>query len=330
MRIIQENTPLKNKNWFQTGGTAKFYTEPTNNIAFQEALAYADNKKLPIFVLGKGANILISDNGFDGLVIKPELCEITHEKLNNNTENNTGNSKNILVQAGAGVPIENLIHYCLEHNITGLEEFSGIPGTVGGSVYINIHYFKHFLSDFLHQAQVINKTTGKIKLVDQNWFNFGYDKSKLFEKNYFLTQATFKLKKATDLETAYAKGRSVEITRHRNARYPNTHTCGSFFRNFLEHEVTQTISGSDKSGSGKKMIYVAYYLDKLGIKGQLSYGGAIISHKHANMIVNTGNATSQDIINLAREMQQLVKKNFGIIPQPECQLIGFDTYPLLR
>jgi UDP-N-acetylmuramate dehydrogenase len=77
------------------------------------------------------------------------------------------------------------------------------------------------------------------------------------------------------------------------------------------------------------MIFVAYYLDKLGIKGQLNMGGAIVSYQHANMIVNQGTATSSDIINLARTMQEMVHKGYGIIPQPECRLIGFKEYPLL-
>jgi len=312
---IQENIPLKDKNWFQTGGPARFYAEPSTIEAFAQSLDFANTYNLELFVLGKGANILISDEGFDGLVLRPALQQISHQEYD---------TQHVLVQAQAGIAIEDLIAYCLEHNITGLEEFSGIPGTVGGSVYINIHYFQFFLSDFLHIAQVIHKQTGDIISVTKDWFNFGYDTSKLFEKEYFLVSATFKLKKVTPLEAAYAAGRSVEIIRHRNARYPNTHTCGSFFRNFFDSEVTRTIAGTDK-----KMIYVAYYLDKLGVKGNLSIGGASVSHKHANMIVNTGNGTSTDIINLAKQMQQLVQEHFDITPQPECQLIGFKEYPLL-
>lgn len=315
---IKQNVPLCDKNWFQTGGPAKFYAEPSTGLEFQELISYANANKLEIFVLGQGANILISDDGFDGLVIRPALKEISHQ-------DNTQKTDQAFVTSGAGVTIEGLIKYCLDNNITGLEEFSGIPGTVGGSVYINIHYFKYFLSDFLVHATIINKNTGEITQVDKSWFNFGYDNSKLLDKNEFLVGATFCFNKASDIETAFAAGRSVEITRHRNARYPVTHTCGSFFRNFHDNEVTQTIAGTDK-----KMIFVAYYFDKLGVKGELKVGDAVVSHKHANMLVNNGKASSSDIINLARKMQELVKENFGIIPQPECQLVGFKEYPLLK
>ena len=145
----------------------------------------------------------------------------------------------------------------------------------------------------------------------------------LQNKEYFLVYATFKLKKVTELQAAYAKGKSDEMIRHRAKRYPTKGTCGSFFRNFYENEVTLM-------SAGKKLIYVAYYLDKIGVKGQLSVGDAVVSYQHANMIVNTKNATSADIIKLVRIMQQLVKDAYNIIPQPECLLIGFNQqYPLL-
>jgi len=312
--LIQKNIPLADKTWFATGGSARFFAQPTNAREFQDALTFAHTHNLPIFILGLGANILMSDEGFDGLVIRPQLTAITPCSLSNNE---------LLVTAGAGVTMHNLINYCLENNISGLEEFSGIPGTVGGSVYINLHYYEFLLEHFLHNARVINKKTGVVEEVTSDWFNFGYDHSKLFEQEYFLIDATFKLKKITQMEAAYARGRSVEIIRHRLKRYPATNTCGSFFRNFHPHEVT--LESNDK-----KIIYVAYYLDKVGIKGTLAVGDALVSHQHANMIVNKGSATSTDIITLARVMQEMVQDAFGIVPQPECQLIGFTHYPLHR
>lgn len=312
--LIQHNIPLADKNWFKTGGSADYYAEPKSAQEFQEAIVFANYHKHPLFILGEGANILISDAGFAGLVIRPELKEISHE---------LGNQNNALVTAGAGVSMHNLIEYCLEHNLLGLEEFSGIPGTVGGSVYINLHYFEFLLAQFLVSAQVINRTTGALETVDNSWFNFGYDDSRLFAEEYYLASATFNVRVGTDLEIAFARGRRTEIIRHRNSRYPSKNTCGSFFRNFHDHEVTLL-------SNGKKMIYVAYYLDKIGVKGQLSIGDAIVSYQHANMLVNRGQATSTDIINLARKMQELVKEQFGITPQPECRLVGFSEYPLLK
>ncbi len=311
--LIQTNIPLADKNWFGTGGSAQFYSEPTTAHEFQQAITYAAAHNLDIFILGQGANILISDEGFEGMVIRPFLTNIAIISTDSTTA---------LVKAGAGVTMPDLIEYCLNNNLIGLEEFSGIPGTVGGSVYINLHYFEFLLANFLVSAEILHKKNGTLHMVDAQWFNFGYNDSELHKKDYFLVSATFKLTCATNEQTAFAKGRKTEIIRHRAHRYPQVRTCGSFFRNFFADEVTLEIDT-------KKIIFVAYYLDKIGVKGALRYGDAIVSHQHANMIVNLGTATSSDIIAVAYEMQKLVYKEFGILPQPECQLIGFKQYPLI-
>jgi UDP-N-acetylmuramate dehydrogenase len=312
-QLIEQSVPLNNKNWFNTGGPARFFAQPATAEQLQTVLQFAQQQSIPVFMLGKGANILISDAGFDGLVINSALTAVSVVQEDGDY---------VYVQAGAGTAIPDLITWCLENNIGGLEEFSGIPGTVGGAVYINLHYFEFLLSQFLVSAQVIDKYTCQLTDVGNAWFNFGYNQSTLLHGTHYLATATFKLKKLTAEQAAFACGRSIEIIRHRNARYPAKNTCGSFFRNFHADEVT--VMSNDK-----KMIYVAYYLDKIGVKGALEHGDAIVSYQHANMIVNRGNATSNDIIMLARTMQQLVRDKFGITPQPECRLIGFADYPLL-
>jgi len=304
---IKKNVSLKDKNEFKTGGTAKEYATPTTNEEFCIAIAHANSQKIDIEILGGGANVLISDNGYDGLVIKPNLTNLSYNRMESS------------ITVGSGVSIQECIDWALDHNFIGLEEFSGIPGTIGGAVYMNIHYFSFFLSDYFLHGTVIDKN-GKTKFVSREWFSFGYDQSSLQKKEYFLLDATLTVKKANDIKAAYAKGRRDEIIRHRNSRYPTSHTCGSFFRNFHDHELENVI--------GKKLPFVAYYLDKLGIKGELSVGDSVVSHQHANMLVNRGNATSNDIVSLARKMQEMTFEIFSIIPQSECQFIGFDNYPL--
>jgi UDP-N-acetylmuramate dehydrogenase len=310
---LEFNVPLHIKNWFGTGGSARLFGEPTTTHQFQAFLRYAHHNNLPLFLLGEGANILISDAGFDGMVIRPALKNIVHYNLD---------AEHCLVEAGAGVAFDQLITYCLDNNLGGLEEFSGIPGSVGGSVFINIHYFEFLLDQFIVYADLIHHQTQHIERMDRAWFSFGYNYSTLHKKDYYVASAAFKLKKLSSLETMYARGRRKEIIRHRLKRYPYKGTCGSFFRNFHDHEVAHV-------RNDKKLIFVGYYLDTLGIKGELAIGDASISHQHANMIVNRGHATSHDIVVLARTMQELVYQRFGILPQPECQLIGFAQYPLL-
>lgn len=307
---IQKNVCLKSKNWFKTGGAARYYAEPKTKTDVFAAIEFAKINNLEFFILGEGANILISDDGFNGLVICPKNTEMFFD-LDKET-----------ITAGAGTSMPDLINTALAHNLLGLEEFSGIPGTVGGSVFINIHYFEFLLSHFLVKATVINLKTGLVLDVDNAWFKFGYNESSLQSNEWFLFDASFKLKKASDLEVAYARGRQQEIIRHRNRRYPTARTCGSFFRNFLPEELSFTIAN-------KKVPFVGYYLEKVGVKGFLQIGGAGVYHLHANMLVTQEGASTNDVIAVAKTMQQRVKDQFGIIPQPECRLIGFKEYPLL-
>ncbi|MDZ4150304.1 FAD-binding protein, partial [Methylicorpusculum sp.] len=207
------------KNWFRTGGPARFFAEPTAHEEFQATLAWARTEKVPVFVLGCGANILISDTGFNGLVIRPQLNTIEYLQHPRNIDN-----EHVLLKAGAGVTIAQLISYSLEQNLLGLEEFSGIPATVGGAVFINLHYYEFALSHFIASAEIIEKETGAIKTVDADWLQLGYDQSKLFDGQHYILSATFKLRRCTDLEAACAQGRRAEIIRHRVKRYPSTNT----------------------------------------------------------------------------------------------------------
>lgn len=306
--IIKEQISLADKNWFKTGGNARYFCEPSTDVDFVAALQFAQANKPDVVILGEGANILISDDGIDGLVIRSAAKNIAIDGQ--------------LITAGAGVNMQQLIDFCLDNQLLGLEEFSGIPGSVGGSVFINIHYFQFLLSQFLISATVIDRVTCQVKKVDNAWFNFGYNQSTLHDGQHYLIDATFALKPVDQLQAAYAKGRRDEIIRHRNQRYPQSNTCGSFFRNFHAAEIPFEIQG-------KKVPFVAYYLDKIGVKGALSVGKAVVSYQHANMLVTQTGATTTDVIELAKAMQQKVKDQFGIVPQPECRFLGFKTYPLL-
>lgn len=308
--IIERNVPLNDKNWFKTGGSAAFFCRPVSVADWQQALEFARTNNLALSLLGQGANVLLADQGVQGLVICPGQGSMSHDR----------DAATITVDAG--VSVQQVIDYGIEHGLLGLEEFSGIPGSIGGSLFINIHYFQFFLGNFLDHAIVLDCATGQAMTVDRAWFNFGYDQSRLFQRQHYVVQATFKLTPADAMQCAYAHGRRDEIIKHRNQRYPNANTCGSFFRNFHDDELACAIGG-------KKLPFVAYYLDKIGIKGELRVGNAIVSYQHANMIVTMPGATSDDVVQLARAMQQKVRDQFGLTPQSECQFLGFGQNPLL-
>jgi UDP-N-acetylmuramate dehydrogenase len=312
--LIETNVPLSDKNWFGTGGKAACFVEPADEQELKDAVQFAQENGHAITLLGAGANALISDEGIDGLVIKPNMKQLSLSD---------GGASIAYLTVGAGVTINDAITYCLANHVLGLEEFSGIPGTIGGAVYINLHYFEYLLSQFLVSATVFDVQTGEVMEVDNQWFAFGYNHSTLHAKQHILLDATFRVYKADAItDVFYAQGRRHEIMRHRERRYPSKFTCGSFFRNFTDNEISLEVNG-------RKAIWSAYYLDKIGVKGQLRVGGASVSHQHANMIVNNGSATTTDIIGVARAMQELVHKEFGVLLQPECRLLGFKEYPLI-
>ncbi|MBY0353783.1 UDP-N-acetylmuramate dehydrogenase [Candidatus Babeliales bacterium] len=308
---IMHNVPLNDKNWFQTGGPAQYFAQPTTAGEFTQALAFASQEQLRVTLLGQGANVLISDQGITGLVIQPRINHLIIDREQG------------LVTAGAGLGMQEVIDAALDQGLHGLEDFSGIPGSIGGCVYINIHYFEYLLSDFLVRAHVINRTTGALEVVDKTWFGFGYNESALQRGDYYLVEATFKLSPVSFEQAWYHKGRRDEIVRHRAKRYPLARTCGSFFRNFRDDEPLPLIAG-------KRVPFVAYYLDKIGVKGALQVGGAVVSYQHANMLVTHEGASSNDVIMLARTMQMRVFESFGVLIEPECQFLGFSDYPLLK
>ncbi|HZW61918.1 MAG TPA: FAD-binding protein [Candidatus Babeliales bacterium] len=311
--LIQHNISLKDKNWLKTGGPAHYFAAPTTAQDFQKALAFAKKHELPIFILGEGATVLISDEGFPGLVIHPQLKAITHKSLNN---------KEAIVTAGAGLSVGELTDYCLNHNITGLEDFSAIPSSIGGALHNNLYYFEAQIHQLVDSLVIIEKETGAIKTVKADWL-MKDGKPQLHEKKHFVLQVSFRLKRCTPLETAYTRGRRDEITRQRVKRFPMSLSSGFFFKQLNENEAPVIIKG-------RKMTNPMFYLDQLNIKGTLQNDGAIVCHQHANMINNKGSATTADIINLARTIQAMALEKFGILLQPDCKLVGFENSPFLQ
>ncbi|MDQ1328767.1 MAG: UDP-N-acetylmuramate dehydrogenase, partial [Candidatus Poribacteria bacterium] len=215
---IKENVPLKPYMTFKIGGQARFFCEPSNSDEVIEAISFAKENKLPAFVLGLGANILVSDNGFNGLVIRQKNEAIL--------------VKDNIITAQAGVAVENLINTALAENLIGVEDFSGIPSSVGGALYINLHYFDAFIANFVRSAKVLDRETLKVQEVDSSWFNFNYDSSRLkTDKDHVLLEAHFDLKKVDDYTKHEAIGKSKEIIRTRKYKYPSEPSVGSIFQN---------------------------------------------------------------------------------------------------
>jgi len=311
---IRQNISLKKYNWFELGGLANYFANPKNHEDLQSVITFSHEKNLPIKILGLGANVLISDSGYSGIIMRLYNSNISHYYINDETG---------ILKADAGCTIEELIDYCLNTAfLFGLEEFSGIPSTVGGALFINLHYYSFLISQFIYNADIYDIATKKIITVTADWFEFGYDTSKVkSNNNYIILSASFLLNRNTPLYAEYAKGRNVEIIRHRHNRYPYQKTCGCFFQNISLEEAPI-------NNTGKKILAAAYYLDKIGVKGELKINDSSVSFRHANMIIHNGEGTAEDVIRIARIMQKKVYDQYGILLTPECELIGFNSYPL--
>lgn len=300
---ISENIPIKPYTSFKIGGPARFFCELENTSEIIESLTFAREKGIPAFILGLGANILVSDNGFQGLLIRQRNEGISID----------GN----IIKAEAGVTVERLINAALAENLIGLEDFSGIPSTVGGALYINIHYYDAFIGPLVRSAILLNRKTLKVEEVEQSWFRFGYDNSRLkTDKSYILLEATFELEKVDDYRKYEATGKSKEIIRTRYYKYPVEPSVGSIFQNLSSEEQKQR-SLPTRS--------VAYLIDVCGLKGK-RVGDALLSHRHSNMIVNAGSAKAAEVLELAEIIKQNVKDRFGVDLRFEMELVGFSSF----
>jgi len=297
---IQEKVILKPYTTFKIGGPARFFCEPMNSDEVIEALNFAKENNISAFVLGLGANILVSDNGFQGLVVRQR--------------NETISIKDNFIIAQAGAVVESLINTALAENLIGFEDFSGIPSSVGAALYINLHYFDAFIANLVRSALVLNKETLKVRDVDSSWFNFNYDNSRLkTDEDYVLLEAKFELKKVDDYTKHEAIGKSKEIIRTRKYKYPSEPSVGSIFQNLNSEEQKQY---------GLPTRSVAYLIDVCGLKGT-RVGDALLSHRHANMIVNVGDARAEHVLELAQIIKEKVKERFDTDLRFEVQLVGF-------
>lgn len=314
--FILENISLKKYSWFGTGGKAKYFSHLKNQYELIDAVNWSQKNLIDIGILGLGANILISDEGFNGLIIKMPDANKQYRYIN---------EKEGILTVDAGCNLDNIIDYAIkEAFLFGLEEFSGIPSSIGAAVYINIHYYKFLIEQFIESIIVYDIETKSIVTFNRQECQFGYDDS-IIKKNkkYIILTVSFILKRGTIEDSWYALGRKKEIIRHRQNRYPHQYTCGCFFKNFDSSNPLLL-----KNSTNKPITAASYYLDQAGAKNICYFNGAGVSWQHANMIIHSGIASSHDIITVARMMQKIVYQKFNLFLEPECQLLGFSKYPL--
>ncbi|MFA6183680.1 MAG: UDP-N-acetylmuramate dehydrogenase [Parcubacteria group bacterium] len=307
---IQKDVPLAPYTTFKIGGNSKFFTEARNREEIKEAVNYAQNNNLKIFVLGGGSNVLVSDKGFDGLVIKIKNNEIKVDDME--------------ISCDAGVSLMNLVNFSVKNDLVGLEWAAGIPGTVGGAIRGNAGAFGGEIKNSVVEIEVldINKNPLEIVTYDNNECKFSYRSSIVKEnENLILISVRLRLKKRADENS---QDMIKEIIEKRLASQPSEASAGSFFKNPIvtkdaiiekfQHDTEMKMRG-DKLPAG-------WFIDDLGFKGK-KIGGAQVSEKHANFIINIENAKAEDIIILSSFLKQKVRDSYGVQLEEEVSKLGF-------
>jgi UDP-N-acetylmuramate dehydrogenase len=294
---LEGGVPLAPFTTFRIGGPADLLFRARTADELASAIQSARDAEIPHCLLGRGANILVGDRGFRGLVIRSEVGGVDF-------------LDDIRVRAGAGVEtFPHLIDATVERGLGGLHHFVGIPSTVGGALWQNLHFLSPaparertvFIEEALESAELLTQE-GERRSVDVGYFAFGYDESVLHHRADVVLSATFRLEPAPveDLRKVIRENLAWRDERHPDLwLYPS---AGSVFRKI------------DGIGAGR-------LIEGVGLKGRV-HGGAGISHKHANIVVNLGGATAADVRWLMALAQETVARETGYDLVPEIGLIG--------
>lgn len=276
---IKQNEPMKNHTSFKIGGPAEFYIKIKSVEELRKILEFTKKNNIKVTIIGNGSNVLVPDEGIKGIVIKTNLKEI---KIENKDEENIEVTVNDAVQIGF------LAQKLLKEEITGFEELSGIPGTIGGAILMNAGAHGKEMKDIVTEIIAMDYN-GKLYNFTNEKAEFSYRHSKFSSGEYIIIQAKLQLKKGNRDEI---KTKMAEYAQYRKEKQPiESPSAGSTFKR-----------GTD--------FITAKLIDEAGLKGY-SIGGAKVSEKHAGFIINTGDATAKDVLDLAKYVTDKVYEKFN-------------------
>lgn len=306
MLNIQKDIPLKDYTTLKIGGPAKFFIEVASEEDLKEAITHAVDTDNPYLIIGAGSDLLVSDSGFAGLVIK---CNLQGIQIVEN---------NLIVSSG--MPLQDLVDFANKNGLSGLEKLAGIPGTVGGAIYGNAGAYGQAISDHLVNVKVYDGENEI--LISKNECGFEYRKSIFKDKKLLvILGAEFKLEPGNSQTLTNLSKETIEL---RSKKYPAGIKCpGSFFKNVVTGNLPVEILVNipeDKIIYGK--IPSGYLMEAVGANGARK-GDVEVASYHGNLLLNVGDAKASDFFKLAKEYKQKVKEKFGIELEPEVQLVGF-------
>lgn len=307
---LKENEVLAGYTTFKIGGPARYFYIAKEYSDFIKAIKLASRLGIPYFILGNGSNILVSDQGFEGLVIK---------KKNGISPCDFKILKNKII-AGAGVKLNMLTEASVNACLTGMEWTAGIPGTIGGAVRGNAGAFDGQMADIVEKVIILYNNEKKILRKDK--LDFSYRNS-VFKKNkkYVILSVELKLEKG-DKKAIKEKIKYILEKRHKisTPQYP---TAGCVFKNPIiknKKIIKEFEKDTGKKSFGK--IPAGYLIDRLDLKGK-KIGNAVVGDKNANFILNVGNATAKDVIILISLIKQKVRNRYNVQLEEEIELVGF-------
>jgi UDP-N-acetylmuramate dehydrogenase len=302
---VSTGVPLSRYTRFGIGGPADVYAETTSVDAFTAALAAARASHLDCVVIGSGTNLIVSDRGFRGIVLRYRGERLT--------------AAGATVVADAGAVLQDLIDFAIERGLKGLETLAGIPGSVGAAVYGNAGAYGHSISERVTRVRFYDGQA--VRLLRQEECAFRYRES-IFKQNkdWIIFSVELRLDKADPAELRIV---ADDILKTRNAKFPVTMKCaGSVFKNLLVKDLPpQIASGISTSVVRDGKAPAAWFLEQVGAKG-MSRGDIRIADYHANLIYNAGSGTAEDLRALIDDLKLRVRARFGIELEEEVQYLG--------
>lgn len=289
---ILKDVPLSNHTSFKVGGPAKYLVYPKKTSQIISIIELCKKNNMPYYVMGKGSNLLVSDKGYEGTIIKlssnfsnVDISELSKEKF--------------LVYAQAGISLSKMAKRLASKGLAGFEFAAGIPGTLGGAVTMNAGAYGGEINDIIKGATVLDKDCNLINL-DKEELELGY-RSSIIQKKAYIVLAVELIFNKGDSDEIFTK--IADLNKRRRSKQPLEYpSAGSAFKRPVDNYAGKLIMDS-------------------GLKGY-SIGGAQVSTKHCGFVINKGNATAADIYNLLTHIKKVVNEQYGVVLEQEVKMLG--------